>query len=122
MHLDAGRTTAPSLLPLEMEEINTLLHWQAWERPLEQHPDSRFRAYIVNGIRFDFRMGYTYQHPCRRSSCNMPSALERLEVVREYLATECSEGRVLGPLDLAKFPQIPAVLESSPKDRQVDDG
>ena len=36
----------------------------------------------------------------------MLSALERPEVVREYLATECSEGRVLGPLEPAKFPQI----------------
>ena len=36
----------------------------------------------------------------------MPSALERPEVVREYLATECSEGKVLGPLDPTKFPQI----------------
>ena len=106
LQLDAGRTTAPSRLPWEMEEVNTPLRWQAWERSLEQHPDPRFRAYIANGIRFGFRVGYTYQHPCRTSSRNMPSALERPEVVREYLATECSEGRVLGPLDPTKFPQI----------------
>jgi len=106
LQLDAGRTTAPGCLPVEMEEINTPLHWQAWERSLEQQPDPCFRAYIVNGIRFGFRVGYTYQYPCRRSSRNMPSALERPEVAREYLVMECSEGRVLGPLDPTKFPQI----------------
>ena len=106
LRLDAGCTTAPSHLSLEMEEINTPLHWQAWEKSLEQQLDPRFQAYIVNGIRFGFRVGYTYQHHCRGSSRNMSSALERPEVIREYLATECSEGRVLGPLDPAKFPQI----------------
>ena len=88
LQLDAGRTTTPSQLPLEMGKINTPLHWQAWERSLEQHPDPRFRAYIVNGIRFGFRVGYTYQHHCTRSFRNMPSALQRPEVVREYLATD----------------------------------
>ncbi len=34
----------------------------------------------------------------------MVSASEHLEVIREYLAVECSEGRVLGPLDPALMP------------------
>ena len=51
LRLDAGRTTAPSHLPLEMEEINTPLHWQAWEKSLEQHLDPRFQAYIRFGFR-----------------------------------------------------------------------
>ena len=36
----------------------------------------------------------------------MMSASERPEVIREYLAKECSEGRVLGPLDPAQFPWV----------------
>ncbi len=36
----------------------------------------------------------------------MISAREHPEVVREYLATECSAGRVLGPLDPAQFPFV----------------
>ena len=47
LQLDAGHTTGPSRLPWEMEEVSTPLHWQAWERSLEQHPDPRFRAYIA---------------------------------------------------------------------------
>ena len=36
----------------------------------------------------------------------MPSALEQPQVVRDYLAKECSEGRVLGPLPPATLPQV----------------
>lgn len=30
--------------------------------------------------------------------------LEQLEIIRDYLAEECSKGRVLGPLPQAMFP------------------
>ena len=36
----------------------------------------------------------------------MPSAEESAEVVREYLLTEVSAGRILGPLDPAEYPQV----------------
>jgi type III secretion system FlhB-like substrate exporter len=36
----------------------------------------------------------------------MPSALERPQVVTEYLANECAEGRVLGPLNGDEFQQV----------------
>ncbi len=42
----------------------------------------------------------------RSSPANMASALEHPEIVSEYLAKECSEGRVLGPLDPREFPYI----------------
>ncbi len=37
---------------------------------------------------------------------NMASAAEHPEVVKDYLAVECSEGRVLGPLDPQDFPYV----------------
>ena len=36
----------------------------------------------------------------------MQSALQRPEVIGEYLARECAEGRVIGPLDRAQFPMV----------------
>ncbi len=36
----------------------------------------------------------------------MQSALQRPEVIREYLARECAEGRVLGPLDQSQFSMV----------------
>jgi hypothetical protein len=37
---------------------------------------------------------------------NPTSAREHPEVIREYLTKECSEGRVLGPLDPDQFPYV----------------
>ena len=37
---------------------------------------------------------------------NMRSALEHPEVVRDYLAKECTEGRIFGPLIINQFPQV----------------
>ena len=106
LQLDAGRSSMPMRLPPGMEEVDSPLHWQEWDRCLAEHPDQRFRAYIVNGIRFGFRVGYAYHHSPRKSRQNMPSALEKPEVIRDYLAKECSEGRVLGPLDPSEFPYV----------------
>ena len=65
----------------------------------------------------------------------MSSALEHLEVVRDYLAQECSEGRVLGPFPVedqqGRFGVIPngksgkwclIINLSAPEGRSVNDG
>ena len=41
--------------------------------------------------------------PCRK---NMMSASQYPQVVEEYLASELEAGRVVGPLDLQKYPQV----------------
>ena len=47
------------------------------------------------------------QAPYLRSSRNsMQTAYERPDVIRNYLAKECSEGRVMGPLDPASYPFV----------------
>lgn len=106
LQLEAGRSSVPMRLPPRMEEVNSPLQWREWDQCLAEHPDQRFRSYIVNGIRFGFRVGYTYHHSPRKSRQNMPSALQKPDVIRDYLAKECSEGRVLGPLDPSEFPYI----------------
>ena len=104
--LDVRRPLVPGRLPQRLGEINTPLRWEEWDRSLSAHPDQSFRAYVVSGIRYGFRVGFGGPIPCRKSACNMASARSKPEVIREYLATECSEGRVLGPLDPENFPQI----------------
>ena len=42
----------------------------------------------------------------RSSPVNMGSAMVHPEVVGDYLAAECSEGRVVGPLDPEEFPYV----------------
>lgn len=57
------------------------------------------------------RIDYDYSKPghIRRSTHNILSATEWPEVVRDYLSKECSEEKVLGPLDT---PQLPGVHTS----------
>ena len=95
-------------LPPALTKINTPLDWTQWEVCLADHPDSSYRNYLVNGIRDVFRIGFDYNlAPHLQSACsNIRTASERPEVIREYLALECSEGRVLGPLDPSLYPFV----------------
>ena len=47
------------------DEVTTPLVWQEWDKALRDHPDQRLRAYITNGIRYGFRLGFEYGSPCR---------------------------------------------------------
>ena len=96
--MDSFRPAALWTLPEYLSKIVTPLHWQEWDKLLRQYPDQQFRDYILKGIRSDFRRGL--QAPSR---FNMPLAEEQPQVILEYLALECCEGRVLGPLDPSKF-------------------
>ena len=63
----------------------------------------------MKGIRFGFRVGFRYSQPTRSTPSNMLSAREHPEVISDCLARECSEGRVLGPLD----PSLPLYVHTS---------
>ncbi len=59
------------------------------------------------GIRDGFRIGYSGRGDLyRQDQANMSSALEHHEVVREYLAEECREGRLVGPLPVEAVPEV----------------
>lgn len=51
-------------------------------------------------------MKFDYRRHCQPSRHNMASVLEQPQVIRDYLAAKCSEGRVLGPLDPTALPQV----------------
>ena len=106
--MDECRPQHRIYLPREMSQINTPLNWCEWDRLLTHHPDQKFRKFIVEGIKCGFRVGYNYV--TMSGTCNSPgnmlSARDKPDIVREYLAKECSEGRVIGPLDPAQFPYV----------------
>ena len=105
--LDACRSRTPQIIwPSGMQAVTTPLCWQSWDCCLANHPDQQFRRYIVEGIRFGFRIGFNYDHACRRSSRNMSSTRDHAQVVRDYLSEECAAGRVLGPLSPDAFPKV----------------
>ena len=129
----------PLPVPRALEVHTSPLRWQEWAAALAAHPDKRFTEYIVTGIKEGFRVGYHYGHRREKAASNMQSAREHPEVVREYLAKERAEGRVLGPfppsslpgVQVSRFGVIPKkgknkwrlILDlSSPEGRSVNDG
>ena len=104
------------------------------------HPDELLKHYILAGLRDGFRIGFNYgSHTYRSCKGNMASATEQAHVVRDYLATELAEGRVVGPLSspwshsihVSRFGVIPKgssgkwrlILDlSSPEGASVNDG
>ena len=102
--LDGCRPRFPVRGPTPMAAIRTPHKWDEWDRALGQHPDQRFRKYIVDGIRWGFRVGFDYSRTCRKAKRNMASASQQPQVIADYLSKECAAGTVIGPLDPALFP------------------
>ena len=129
----------PSVVPEALTEIVTPLHWQAWDRRVAPHPDQRYQTYIVNGIKQGFRVGFDYTRPLCSARSNMSSSRQFPQIISQYLAEECAEGRIVGPLprgfvdnvQVSRFGLIPKkspgewrliVDLSSPEGRSVNDG
>ena len=78
-----------------------------WERCLRDHPDRRYREYLVNGFVAGFRVGFQYgKMSCTSATANMQSAVLQPGVIEEYLKDEVRLGRVLGPLEPRSHPRV----------------
>ncbi len=123
MKFDCCRAVIPTSIPSRMCMVQTPLDWQEWARSLARHLDGRFSSYIVEGFRGGFWVGFQYPKRCKSAKQNRPSRQSlwltykrrrqnrpandvEQGVVREYLAKECAEGRVLGPLPPETLPQV----------------
>ena len=103
--LDACRLECPVVLPQYLKQVVTTLRWEERDRALAAHPDQRFRRYVIEGVRNGFSVGCTKEPSggIRRPPSNMQ---DRPRVIDDYLAEECSLGRVVGPLDPSMVPQV----------------
>ena len=83
----------------------TPFHLKQWEIGLVGHVDRDFVAYLCDGIRDSFRIGFGYRTKvCRSVAGNMKSVKEHRDVVQVYVDGERQAGRVLGPFDRGQFP------------------
>ena len=94
------------VLPPSLCAIVTPLKWAAWDSQLSTHPDQRFRSYIVNGIRFGFKVGFDYSRQLRSASANMASSRLVPQLITDYLAEECAEGRIISSVPSAILPAV----------------
>lgn len=70
------------------------------------HPDQKFAAFILRGIRQGFRIGFDPEHTLVSTRRNTPSAQQHPEVVEKYLTKEITAGRIIGPFSLIDIPRI----------------
>ena len=119
-------------------QITTPLIADQWEHHLKDHPDRNLVQYILHGIREGFRIGFNRDNKCKRATSNMNSAIANPQPVSEFLQTELSAGRIVGPLpdipevQISRFGVIPKsgqprkwrpILDlSSPHSSSVNDG
>ena len=90
-----------SVSPLNVDEVC---------RELASHPDQQQVAFVIQDIRYGFKLGFQSTHRLRRAKKNNPSALQHAKVVDEYLASEVALGKVASPY---KSPPIPRLHVSS---------
>ena len=75
----------------------TPLKPDAFAEELRLHPDQALASFVVNGLRFGFRLGFQQNGPLKSATRNKPSAYQHPRVIGEYLANEVALGRVAGP-------------------------
>ena len=103
----AACTPVAASNPVGKGEVVSPLKWEVWLKALSGHPDRNFVAFIVDGLRYGFRIGFGYTScSCRSAQRNMLSAYQHPEVIEEYLEEECRQGRVLGPFKAGEIPGL----------------
>lgn len=94
-------------IPVGKGEVVSPLKWEVWLKALAGHPDRNFVAFIVDGLKYGFRIGFNYASgSCQSAHRNMLSAYQHSEVIEEYLEEECRKGRVLGPFKKGEIPNL----------------
>ena len=116
------------------------LHPEEFARELSSHPDQQRVAYVLQGLRHGFKLGFQSPLQLKPASRNKQSAILHANVIDDYLANEVMLGRVAGPfpspplpnLQISSFGVIPKrgqpgkwrliVDLSSPEGSSVNDG
>lgn len=84
----------------------TSLKGPAWANHLSSHPDKKWVACIVDGIRNGVRVGYNGPRNERLRCVNLPSARAYPKPIDIDLAEEAAMGRIAGPFDTPPIPNL----------------
>ena len=79
--------------------ITTPLNIEAWASCLEDHPDRAYVKYLLDGMKYDFRIGCNWVNSRKPAKSNMPSTREHPEVIDKYIQKELNLGRIAGPFE-----------------------
>ena len=107
-------------LPESACKVLTPLKVTSWADALKDYPDQELAEYLLRGIVQGFHIGFDYnRHCCEKAKSNMMSAVRNAEVVEDYLQTEVTLGRVVGPFPLDLLPAQVSHFGVIPKGHQT---
>ena len=92
--------------PLPPVSVVSPLKPEVFAAKLAQHPDQRLVAFVLDGLRNGFRLGFQHSKKLKSAKSNKASANQHSEVIDRYLANEVSLGRVAGPFSSPPFPTL----------------
>jgi len=101
----AAATQSLPVIP-DQPQVSTPVHVDRLASLLASHPDSSFSAYVINGMRHGFDIGFVSDNlPCASAvhAANHPSALNNAEFVTSYLQSKCDVGETAGPFSAPPF-------------------
>ena len=70
---------------------------EEFARQLSNHPNQSQVAFVLDGLRYGFRLEFHHSRKLKSATTNKPSAKQHPDVIDRYLANEVSLGRVAGP-------------------------
>ena len=92
--------------PLPPVSVVSPLKPEVFAAKLSQHPDQHLVAFVLDGLRNGFRLGFQHSKKLKSAKSNKASANQHSEVIDHYLANEVSLGRVAGPFSSPPFPNL----------------
>ena len=96
-----------SFSPLAPVHLVSPLQLSQFELELADYPDQAAAAYVLNGLRDGFRIGFeALSVSLRSSSSNIRSAFDHPSVIDAYLQNEVSCGRVAGLFSTPPFTDL----------------
>mgnify|MGYP002259925768 CR=1 FL=1 len=79
---------------------------EEFARNLSNHPNQSQVAFVLDGLRYGFRLGFHHSRKLKSATTNKPSAKQHPDVIDRYLANEVSLGRVAGPFSSPPLPNL----------------
>ena len=98
MHLDSMHSPYPPAPELMggLPPLTPFIH--QWEFLLSSHHDAQFVSYILDGLKWGFRLGFSWSNPLNSTEKNNPSSREHGDAIDEYLQKEMRAGNLVGPI------------------------
>ena len=97
---------SPAVCPVRPVSQLTHINVDRFQHELRHHPNPDKVAYVVQGLRDGFHLGFNYSTSLKSALGNIASALQNPQVIDNYWQSEVQAGRVVGPFSQPPLPVL----------------